>query len=122
MQYEIVLGVADAFAAITAIMGYILLSNVKPTNIADLPHAFGALERSIEVNMEGIPRGYTWSETFERLKEEGIKADWTKMREALASYEAYRYGGKDATSAGKDEVIGVAMRLRRGVIGKRTQR
>jgi hypothetical protein len=116
------LGIADAAAVATAALGYVLLGKLKPMNITGLPQAFHALERSIEVNMEGIPVGYTWSETFEQLKEEGVRADWAKMKEALASYEAYRYGGREATSAGKDEVVKLAMKIRRGVIGKRTQR
>jgi hypothetical protein len=121
LQYEVALGIADAAAAAVAALGYTLLRNVRPMNISGLPQAFQALERSIEVNAGRIPEGYTWGEAFERLKEEGVRVDWVKMKDALQSYEAYKYGGKEETSAGKDEVIKLAMKIRRGVIGKRTK-
>jgi hypothetical protein len=122
LLYEALLAVADVAVAGAGALGYALLKRVRPADISNVPQAFGALERAIEVSMAGLPEGFTWKETFERLREEGIRADWARMKEILASYEAYRYGGKETTAAGKDEVVKLAMNIRGGIFGRRTKR
>lgn len=95
---------------------------LKPSEVPDLGGAFGILERSIQTYLPTLPPGYTWGEAFERLKMTGVEANWNVMKQRLRDYEAYRYGGREAKTEGKEDVLSLALKLRRAIYGKRTKR
>jgi hypothetical protein len=118
LQPELLLAAADASVLVAAGLGLLLMRGIRPPSVTNLPEAFQVLDRSISVNMPSLPAGFTWTETFRRLEGDGLKIDWGKMRETLSAYEAYRFGGRQAPVVGKDDVMTLAMKIRRGVIGK----
>jgi hypothetical protein len=109
--------VGDAAVLAAAVAGVLALRGVRARKVENLAEAFGTLERSIAVGAPWLPQGSTWGETFERLKGEGVEADWSKMRETLKAYEAFRFGGRPDPVEGKEEVAGLATRIQRGVVG-----
>jgi hypothetical protein len=95
---------------------------LRAPEVPDLGSAFGILERAIRTYVPALPPGYTWGEAFERLKETGIEADWDAMNRRLRDYEACRYGGRESTTEGKDDVILLALRLKKTIYDKRAKR
>jgi hypothetical protein len=121
VQIELVFLIADC-AGITVLVAGILASRrVRPPSVPDMQAAFNVLGRSIEKYVEDMPAGFTWGEAFERFKDTGMKADWEKMERSLEEYEGFRYGGMKQPIEGKDEVVRLALRLRRSSLGKRTK-
>lgn len=119
---ELWLALADVSLLAIAGAGYFLLLGLRPPSAPDVPSAYGVLEASIGKYAPGIPVGYTWGEAFGWLKERGVKADWGNLDRRLEEYEAYRYGGKGAPGEGKDDVLGLSVKVRRSLIGKKSRR
>lgn len=115
------LALADVAVLASAGAGWLMMRRTRPASSLDVKAAFGVLDRSISRYVPDLEKGYTWEEAFERLKESGIKADWDAMSQRLTDYEAFRYGGKDEPKAGQGEVVSLAAKLRRGVVGKGTK-
>lgn len=103
---------------VSAGLGYILMRGMRPAATLDVRAAFELLDRSIGRYVPELSQGYSWGEAFERLRDSGIRADWDGMGRKLAEYEAFRYGGMKAPVGGQDEVLSLAMKLRRSVVGK----
>lgn len=116
------LAVADLLLLASAGAAFVAFRRLRPAAVPDVAGAFGVLERLIQKYVTGLPAGYTWSEAFDRIKQTGVEADWGRMREKLLQYEAYRYGGRDVPVEGKDEVLSLALTLRRTNIGRRPKR
>ena len=110
-------------AAIFALLGGALVAmrRIRPPVVHDIKGAFLDLDHSITKFVPDLPVGYTWGEAMERLKASGVKADWPSMESSLATYEAYRYGGKEMPSGGEDEVVKLSMRIRRKIVGYRNK-
>jgi len=119
---EILLIALDA--AVFALLGgaMVAMRRIRPPVVSDIQGAFQDLDRSITKFVPDLPSGYTWGEAMERLKKSGVKVDWPKMESSLASYEAYRYGGKEMPHGGEDEVVRLSMRIRRRMVGYRNKR
>jgi hypothetical protein len=113
--------VADAAVLAVAGAGYLLMARIRPASAKDMKSAFDLLDRSIGRYAPGLPAGYTWGEAVQQLKGSGVKADWEKVQRSLRSYEAYRYGGKEMPSEGKEEVVSLASKLRRTLGGNGTK-
>ncbi len=73
---------------------------VKADNIAD---AFQALEGALKSAGVGLPPGFTWEEAVAYLRSRGMQVD--RFRDTLASYEAYRYGGRPLPETDYGEVL-----------------
>ena len=110
------LAVGDVAVLAAAVVGVLALRGVRARKVENLAEAFGALERSIAVGAPWLPPGSTWGETFEHLKGAGVEADWSKMGETLNAYEAFRFGGRPDPVDGKEDVVGLATRIQRGVV------
>lgn len=115
------LGLADLAAVAAAAVGYALMRRAKPPGSLDAKEAYAVLDRAIQKYIPDLSVGYTWKEAFERLKESGVRADWDAMKNRLAEYEAFRYGGGEEPKGGHRDVISLASRLRSGVVGKGTK-
>ena len=121
VSVEAWLAIADVALLASAAFGYLQMRRSKPAASLDVKAAYGVLDRTIARYMPDLDQGYTWQEALERLKWAGVKADWDVMKRRLSEYEAYRYGGKEAPTTGQEDVISLAAKLRRGVVGKRTK-
>jgi len=99
----------------------VAMRRIRPPAVQDLQEAFQDLDRSITKFVPDVPAGYTWGEAMERLKASGVKADWPKMESNLASYEAFRYGGREMPAGGEDEVVKLSMKIRRRIFGSRNK-
>jgi hypothetical protein len=115
------LALADIVVLASAGAGFLLMRRIKPASTLDVREAFDVLDRTIRRYVPELSDGFTWGEAFERLKESGIRSDWKTMQERLNEYEAFRYGGKEAPREGQGEIVSLAVKLRRGVIGKGTK-
>lgn len=102
-------------------IGLFLTEIRRPPRVADSREAFQLLERSIKSNIIDMPEGYSWGEAVKRMKKSGVSADWQGIEKSLADYQASRFGGKRATEENWNEVVRLALRLRRRKIGNRTQ-
>ena len=121
LSLEAWLALADVALLASAAFGYVLMRRTKPAASLDVKAAYGVLDRTIARYLPDLDQGYTWREALERLKWAGVKADWDVMKQRLSEYEAYRYGGREAPTTGQEDVISLAAKLRRGVVGKRTK-
>ena len=115
------MALADILLLTSAGVGYASMRSTRPASTLDVRAAYDVLDRAIWRYVPELSVGYTWTEAFERLKESGVRVDWNMMRERLAEYEAFRYGGKEAPQKGQEEVVSLAVKLRRGVVGKGTK-
>jgi hypothetical protein len=115
------LAITDGALLAAAGVGYVLMRRIRPSHELDVKAAFEVLDRSIAKYVPELAKGYTWQEAIERLRERGIEADWKEVEKRLTEYEAYRYGGKEEPKSGEDEIISLAVSLRRGVVGKGTK-
>jgi hypothetical protein len=120
--FETWLAVADVALLASAATAFLASRRLKPLWVLDLGGAFGVLERSIQTYVPELPVGYTWGEAFERLKEAGVDTDWSVLKGRLKDYEEYRYGGREQPKNGKEDVLSLALKLRRRSSGKRTKR
>lgn len=87
---------------------------VEPSNLKE---AFNGLELALKEAVPDLPSGFTWEEALARLRSSGVKTQ--AMEGALASYEAYRYGGAPLADLDYREVVNVANMLGRTTPGKR---
>lgn len=117
MQSDLLLALLDVGVLAAGAAGLVALAALKPRRVDNLPEAFKILERTISVSLPWIPAGRTWGETFAQLKEARVKADWAKIDAALHEYESYRYGGRPAPTEGRDDVVGLAHTIQKGVNG-----
>lgn len=117
---EMALLVVDMALVVAGAAGYLLMRRIRPLGSLDVKSAFGVLDRSISKYVPGVGQGFTWTEAFERLKESGVEADWEKMGARLAEYEAYRYGGREEPKQGQGDVVSLAAKLRRTIVGRGT--
>jgi hypothetical protein len=117
----VLLALADGVVLFSAAACYALMRKIKPAASLDIKEVYQVLDRSIEKYVPSLVQGYTWEEAFGRLRESGIKADWGELDKMLEEYEAYRYGGKEAPKTGQTEVVALALKLRRGVVGRRSK-
>ncbi|MDG7014181.1 MAG: hypothetical protein JRN11_02105 [Nitrososphaerota archaeon] len=111
----------DAALVVAGAIGYVLMERTRPADPFDVKSAFAVLDRSITRYVPAIGEGFTWNEAFKQLKEAGVEADWEKMEKHLSDYEAYRYGGREAPNNGQEDVISLALRLRRTLVGIRAK-
>ncbi|MDG6910746.1 MAG: hypothetical protein JRN18_00145 [Nitrososphaerota archaeon] len=111
----------DTALVVAGAIGYVLMKRMRPTEPFDIKSAYAVLDRSITRYVPTIGDGFTWNEAFKQLKEAGVEADWKKMEKHLSEYEAYRYGGREAPNNGQEDVISLALRLRRTLVGIRAK-
>ena len=113
---DVALAVADLALLAAAGVGVLLSRGIRSPSAPDLPSAFMILDRSI-AKYSRVPPGYTWGEALEQLKRTGVSADWDAVGTRLAEYEAFRYGGGEMPKGGQDEIVSLAMKLRRKAVG-----
>ncbi len=101
-------------------VGIIALKRSRPPTVLDAQGAFQVLDKSIVKFVPSLSTGFTWGEAVERLKSH-VDINWGKMETTLAEYEAFRYGGRPMPSGVDAEVVRLAMKLRRKIIGYRDQ-
>ena len=95
---------------------------LRPPEVPDLGSAFAILERSVQTYLPNLALGFTWGEAFGRLKELGVQADWKLVDRRLIEYEASRYGGQGMPKEGTQDILSLALRLRRSTNAHRTKR
>ncbi|MDG6910171.1 MAG: hypothetical protein JRN08_07355 [Nitrososphaerota archaeon] len=119
---EALLAAADLALIASASAAVIASKRLRPPVVPDLGSAFAVLERSVQTYLPNLAPGFTWGEAFERLKEVGVQVDWKTMDRRLIEYEASRYGGQGMPKEGTQDILSLALRLRRSTNGKRTAR
>jgi hypothetical protein len=111
----------DCALLVSLVVGVYALKRSRPPVVDNAQAAFQVLDRSIEKFVPGLASGFTWGEAVEWLKGSGVKVDWGRMETSLAEYEAFRYGGRAMPKEVENEVIRLAMVIRRKILGYRNQ-
>lgn len=110
----------DLLAAVDAVVYGVLVLQLlgwRASELAITPTAtevFALFGAEIRRAVPSIPPGFTWEEAVEEATRLRLDVDWPKVREAVASYEGYRYGGRDEPRGGYDEIRVLVRELRRG--------
>ena len=107
------------FAVLVA--GVALTEMRRPPKVTGSREAFELLERSIGSSIAGMPDGYSWGEALKTIKGTGVRADWDNFEKRLADYQAHRFGGGPEPQEDWNEVVRVALKLRRKKIAIRSQ-
>ena len=119
---EVILLIVDCAMLGSLAIGVLAVKRSRPPSIPDSRTAFQVLDNFIERFVPGIPIGHTWGEAMESLKASGVEVDWTKVENSLAEYDAFRYGGEPMPARVEPEVVRLAMKLRRKILGYQNKR
>lgn len=118
LDIQSILLLTDVSVYVLLGLGVVALRLARPPRVNDVQEAFQLLDSSIAAAMPDLPRGYTWREALVEMKKKlQSEVDWTVVERGLAEYEAFRYGGEEMPREGKEEVVKLATRLRRRIIG-----
>lgn len=89
-----------------------LVQRQSPKQIEELG-VFPLLESTFRRAFPDLPSGFTWREGIALAKGLGFELHWNEVDEAIASYEAYRYGGSPMSDPSPPELIRLAEMLER---------